>query len=390
MKKALSLFLAAVMICSFCVMANAEDAKEIKSYKNVILMIGDGTGYFHYDLAKQERDIELFVDTCELKGYSQTRSYDNEVTDSAAGATALACGIRTLNGALGVNPKDKFNLFSHPKSITELAIENGMKTGIVTSDSTAGATPSGFSVHVSDRGESARISTQQINSDIDLIWGAACADVNNQKAEANGFAVVTNTEEMNALEAGTRSFGQFSGTTWRVNAPEDDTSPRLSQMTEKAIELLDCDEDGFFLMVEGAHIDKRSHSQDAAEAAEAVEEFDNAIEAAVTYAREDGETLVIVTADHETGKIIYDIDRKFKFTSGSHSATDVPVLVFDKDSNFIENGEVIKNTDIPLRIADALDFEEGAFPAQDDGIITAFFKDIFDKIITLIKGEKVK
>lgn len=388
MKKIISVLLAVIICCSFATLASAETNSEIKSYKNVILMIGDGMGYFHHDLAKQERDIELFMDTSDLRGYSQTRSYDNEVTDSAAGATALACGVRTINGALGVNPKDTFALFKKPKSITEAAIENGMKTGIVTSDSTAGATPSGFSVHVNNRGESARISTQQVNSDIDLIWGAACDDVNREKATANGFTVVTNEEEMNALKAGTRSFGQFSGTTWMVDAPEGDTSPRLSQMTQKAIELLDCDEDGFFLMVEGAHIDKRSHSQDAAGAAEAVEEFDNAVEAAVNFAREDGETLVVITADHETGKIIFDIDRKFKFTSGSHSATDVPVIVFGEDSNFIEDGETIKNIDIPVRIADALDFDEDVFPSQEDGIITGFFNKIFDKIIAIFKGEK--
>lgn len=387
MKKIISVLLAAVMACSFATLVSAETSKEIKSYKNVILMIGDGMGYFHHDLAKQERNIELFMDTADLRGYSQTRSFDNEVTDSAAGATALACATRTMNGALGVNPRDRYDLFAHPKSITEVAIENGMKTGIVTSDATDGATPSGFSVHVNARGESERISLQQVNSDIDLIWGAATDAVNRDKAVANGFTVITNAEEMNALEEGTRSFGQFSGTTWKVDAPEGDTSPRLSQMTVKAIELLDCDEDGFFLMVEGAHIDKRSHSQDAAGAAEAVEEFDNAVEAAVNFAREDGETLVVITADHETGKIIFDIDRKFKFTSGSHSATDVPVLVFDSESNFIENGETIKNTDIPTRIADALDIED-SFPMQEDGIITGFFNKIFDKIIAIFKGEK--
>ncbi|MBQ3150611.1 MAG: alkaline phosphatase [Clostridia bacterium] len=387
MKKVFSVLLAIVMVCSCMVMASAENDAEIKSYKNVIFMIGDGMGYFHWDLAKQERDIDLFVETAPLKGYSQTRSYDNEVTDSAAGATALACARRTMNGALGVNPHDLYNLFSHPVSLTEVAIENGMKTGIVTSDSTAGATPSGFSVHVNARGESAQISNQQVNSDIDLIWGAACKDVNVEKAESNGFTVVTTEEEMNALEAGSRSFGQFSGTTWRIDAPEGDNSPRLSEMTAKAIELLNCDEDGFFLMIEGAHIDKNSHSQKAAEAAEAMEEFDNAIEAAVRFAEEDGETLVLVTADHETGAIVYDIDHQFKFTSGSHSATNVPIVVFDGDSNFIEDGETIKNTDIPERVAEALDFGD-AFPRQADGMVTAFFRNIFDKLFSFIKGEK--
>ncbi len=385
-KKTLSIILAAIIAISTLGMLSSAETNEIKSYKNVIYMIGDGMGYYHWELAKQERDVELFLDTAALKGFSQTRSADNEVTDSAAGATALACATRTLNGAIGVYPTDPLNVFKSPKSLTEVAIENGMKTGVVTSDATTGATPSGFSVHAAQRNMGDYISSLQEKSDIDLIWGAATGSFNAERAEKNGFTVVTNTEEMNALESGSKSFGQFSGTTWMTVAPEDDTSPRLSQMTVKAIDLLDDDKDGFFLMIEGAHIDKRSHSQDPEGAADAVEEFDNAVEAAVKYAEASGDTLVVVTADHETGKIVIDENGKYVYTQGSHSATNVPVVVFDAESNFITPDETIKNIDIPVRIADALDFEDGSFPAKGLGVVPAFFKGLFDKLIALFDG----
>ena len=261
------------------------------------------------NLAKQE-GVELFMeDNCDLRGQSKTRSL-MEVTDSAAGATALSCGVRVINGTLGVYAMDPLGLFSTPVSLTEAAIANGMKTGIVTTDSTAGATPSGFSVHCISRSFEASISAQQIKTDIDLIWGDTCEALDTDAAEENGFEVITTKDEMNALTPDSRSFGQFSGNMWQLAVPEDDASPNLTEMTEKAISLLD-NEDGFFLMVEGAHIDKHSHKTDdgvnypekVANAAEAVEEFDNAVEAAVSFAREDGETLVVVTADHETGGI---------------------------------------------------------------------------------------
>jgi len=154
-----------------------------ENVKNVIYLIGDGMGPLHLEMAKDLRDITLTMDTFEIEGRSQTRSASSSVTDSAAGATALACGVRTFNGALGVYTYDILHVESHPKSLTELCIEKGMKTGVVTTDSTSGATPSGFSVHTDNRNNTKDIDNQQMKSDIDLIWGGTSEYVTQEKCE---------------------------------------------------------------------------------------------------------------------------------------------------------------------------------------------------------------
>ncbi len=133
-------------------------------------------------------------------------------------------------------------------------------------------------------------------------------------------------------------------------------------MAGKAIGLLDSDEDGFFLMIEGAHIDKNSHSNKVAETVACVAELDKTVAAALDFARADGNTLVIVTADHETGAIQY-INGKYAFTSGSHSSANVPLFVYGS-SNFIENGAVVKNKDIALFTAMTMGFGPDVFPSK--------------------------
>ena len=109
--------------------------------KNVIYLIGDGMGPLHLEKTKQERGITLAMDTLTYQGKSMTRSLTSAVTDSAAGGTALATGVRTYNGAIGVYMTDKNNELSHPMNLTELAISMGKLAGVITTDSTAGATP---------------------------------------------------------------------------------------------------------------------------------------------------------------------------------------------------------------------------------------------------------
>lgn len=387
-KKVFAVLLSLTLIfCSLSIAGCAEDGNKIK---NVIVMIGDGMGENHLNLAKQE-GAELFMESSyDLRGQSKTRSL-MEVTDSAAGATALACGVRVINGTIGVYGFDPFGLFATPRSITETAIEHGMKAGVVTTDSTTGATPAGFSTHVISRQLDSSIVDQQLSSDLDLIWGAATDSFNAQEAADNGFSVVTTKEEMQALTSDERSYGQFSDNMWKLEVPEDDASPNLTEMTEKAIALLDND-DGFFLMVEGAHIDKHSHGsangfhypEKVANMTEALEEFDNAIEAAVRFAREDGETMVIVTADHETGAIMQQDDGKYVYTSGSHSAANVPLFVYGSDT-LIPNGEAVDNKSIPQRIADTLSFTD--FPAYNKGPMLKIL-DTFDVLFSALAESK--
>ena len=167
---------------------------------------------------------------------------------------------------------------------------------------------------------------------------------------------------MMAVEAGQRSFGQFENSTWHTEQTDAET-PTLSQMASKAIDILDDGDEGFFLMIEGAHIDKRSHDNDMAEMAEALEEFDNTVREALEFAEKDGNTLVVVTADHETGGIVLNDDGSYSYTKGSHSSADVPVFVYGSHS-FIENGQTVENYEIPIRIAYSLGFDEDDFPKE--------------------------
>lgn len=363
-RQALQPIIAIVMaiIMMFSAAGPEKAPEEFEQVQNVIYLIGDGMGPLHLEKAKQERNITLTMDTFDYIGRSQTRSQANPVTDSAAGATALACGVRTFNGYVGVFYYDPLHVESQPKSLTELCIEKGMMTGIVTTDSTSGATPSGFSVHTSSRNNTEDIDTQQMNSDIDLIWGGTSDYISQETCEANGFTFVKTYSEMMAVEEGERSFAQFDNDTWYVNQYDAET-PTLSQMAMKAIDVLDDTDEGFFIMIEGAHIDKHSHSNLDAEMAEALEEFDRTVAAALDYAEKDGNTLVVVTADHETGGIVLNDDGTYSFTSGSHSGANVPVLVYGSDT-FLEDGEVVKNIDIPVRIAYSLGFEEGDIPYE--------------------------
>lgn len=327
--------------------------------KNVIYLIGDGMGFNHLEKTKDEKGLELVMDTVGIRGESRTRSLTNAVTDSAAGGTALATGVRTYNGAIGVYLTDCLGVVSVPKNITELCIERGMKTGVITSDETSGATPASFSAHAVDRGETKNITEDQLNSKIDLIWGTANGVATKEAANAKGFTYITTDDEMLALEEGSRSFAQFTNNLWTLEQSDENT-PTLEQMTIKAIDLLDDTDEGFFLMIEGAHIDKHSHSNEDENMMEAVMEFDKVIDYVLQYAANDGETLVVITADHETGAITKDGDG-YVFTSGSHSAANVPVLVYGSDK-LIENGETVNNYEIPIRIAYILGFTEEDFP----------------------------
>ena len=328
-----------------------EKRTDIAPVKNVIFMIGDGMGFNSLNKTKKEKGIEtLTMNTFPLQGESQTRSADHAVTDSAAGGTALACGIRTTNRYVGVYNYDGYDLVSHPMNLCELAKSMGKAAGVVTTDSTSGATPAGFSAHAQDRDDEADITFQQLRGNLDLIWGTTTASFSEETALDYGFTSIYNKADMDALTEGSRSFGQFTDDVWHEVAKEG--MPTMTEMTLKAIDLLDDDEDGFFLMVEGAHIDKKSHQNQGDGMTDALVAFDQAIQAAVDYAAAKGDTMVLVTADHETGGITLEGD-EYVYTTGSHTGVNVPLLVYGCD-NFIENGQAIKNKEVSRRVACAM------------------------------------
>ena len=364
-KSILSLVLSALIGISSWFGMTGEKATgetEYKTYKNVIFMIGDGMGFNTLEATKQLKNIDLVMETMPVCSQSETRSLTNKVTDSAAGGTALACGVRTYNGAIGVYAFNPFaNKWQHPVSLSEFAIEQGKAAGVVTTDKTSGATPSAFSAHAIARTVEKDISKDQMSSDLTLIWGCASESVTAEKCAENGFEYFTTRTEMEALEEGSRSFAQFN---WDDVAEVRDgvDTPYIAEMTEKAIDLLDDDEDGFFLMVEGAHIDKFSHNNDFNGSTSHTAEFDKAIQVALDYAAQDGETLVVVTADHETGGITYNAEKdEYYYTTGSHTGVNVPVFVSATDAGFID-GKAYKNCEVSTQIARIMGADEDDFP----------------------------
>lgn len=342
---------------------NATGHDDYRTYKNVILMIGDGMGFNTIEATKSLTHEELSMESMPVHCQSQTRSASSKVTDSAAGATALACGVRTYNGAIGVYNFAGLNVKTNvPKSLTEVAKENGKLTGVVTTDKTSGATPSCFSVHAAQRKMEKSISTRQMQSDLDLIWGAQSESVTEALCNEGGFDLITTSEEMNALEPGSKSFGQFNMDLF-ASASHEEGNPYLYEMTEKAIDLLDSGDNGFFLMVEAAHIDKFSHKNIIGGATAQVVEFSKAIQVALDFAAEDGDTLVLVTADHETGGITYnEATGEYYYTTGSHTGVNVPVFVSAEDAGFV-SGEAYKNCEISVQLGRVMGFDKEQFPA---------------------------
>ena len=354
----------ALFLSLYCLIGFGNNVSDdYKEYKNVILMIGDGTGDGILAATKQQHNVSLTLDTMPVKGHSDTRSFLRDYTDSAAGGSALACGIRIWANSLALFPFYPFAPadIRVPVSLTEVAKANGMAAGVVTTDKTSGATPASFSSHVLSRDFEEKISKDQLKSDLDLIWGGASESITPENCEEAGFTYVSTLSEFNALSADSRSFAQFDASDLK-NCKTAKT-PSIIDMTKKAISILNEDEDGFFLMVEGACIDKFSHSNDFAGATMCAIEFDKAVAAALEFAKEDGDTLVVVTADHETGGVTLNEETgEYYYTTGDHTTADVPVFVSATDAGFTD-GCVVENRQISVQIARVLGFDRSQFPA---------------------------
>lgn len=367
----ISKFLATIMALVMSVFGSAglvgnisDDYTEGK-YKNVILLIGDGMSFNTVAATEALTGVDLVMNDMAVTASSDIDSFMNTYTDSAAGGTALATGVRVINSTVGVYPFDIFSIndLNVPMNLCELAKANGMAAGVVTTDQTSGATPSAFSAHTSFRTNEGQISADQLGSDLDLIWGGDTESITKEKAEANGWTYIDNQDDMFALEDGSRSIAQFNYDDL-YNCTDEYNTPSIEEMTVKAIDLLSEDEDGFFLMVEGACIDKNAHNNVMEGVTECTVEFDKAVAAALEFAEKDGETLVVVTADHGTGGITLNEETgEYYFTSGDHDLWDVPVYVNVTDAGFTSD-ILVKNREIPVQIARVLGFDEDEFPAR--------------------------
>ncbi len=277
---------------------------------NVILLIGDGLGAGQLETARlleHGRDGRLFLESLPYTALVHTPSANNHVTDSAAAATALATGRKTNNGMIGVLPDGQ-----PVTSILDQFKQTGRRTGVISTNMVTDATPSAFTASVPDRWSGhADIARQQFRNQVDVLLGGGRdhfgpgrqdgEDLIKQFVNA-GYAYAENRDEM--LEAGgDQLLGLFHPEymTFASDRKElKSKEPSLSEMTRKAIEILSKEEKGFFLMAEGAKIDHAAHAGDLTGIWRETIDFDEAVRTAVEWAGQRRDTLVLVTADHET------------------------------------------------------------------------------------------
>ena len=342
-------------------LVNSPDAK----VRNVILCIGDGMGPNHVALARHHgvgHDKKLYMELLPVRGEVMTHSANKKVTDSAAAATAMACGVKTNNGMIGVTPDE-----TPYSSILELLQRKGFRTGLVATSQISHATPAGFASHVDSRNKQKEIAVQLLANRVDVLLGGGrkfwSDELLAQAADA-GYQVIETRDEMAALKPGpvVGLFGDDGLTTF---SPE----PMLSEMSEIAIKLLNSPDKDWFspkpkflLMIEGSQIDWASHANDTDRMARQTLLFDMAVREAIEFAQMDKKTLVIVTADHETGGLALKPNEadengiEARWTTGDHTASNVPIYAFGPGSEKFSG--TLDNTDIPKRIAELTGIKE--------------------------------
>ena len=329
-----------------------------KKVKNVILMIGDGMSLMHMYSAWTANRGKLYLDNCQAVGLSKTYCANRLITDSGAGGTAMATGQKTNYHSVGVDT------LGHPlKSLVDLANAKEKSTGIAVTCRLWDATPADFCCHNVDRDKEEEIIADYVNSPADYVFGGGARLFEKRKDGRNIF------QELNEKGYKTpRSWNELdtirSGKVFAVPYPADTPIPSergdlLARASLKGIELLDQNKNGFFMMIEGSQLDDYGHFNDLNLLMQETHDFDRTIGAIYKWAAKDGETLVIVTADHETGGLtLVDGNLKegkivCKFSTGGHSGVMVPVYAFGP--GFQEFTGIYENTDIFNKIKKILE-----------------------------------
>lgn len=390
MKKLLSVLLALAMVCSFaaCSSSNSsqttettvssqsetsaetvstEDNKEKLEWvdyaeynleedvhaKNVILMIGDGMGKNIIKASEIVKGDKLVMSgmkyRTDVTTYSQsvTNGYA-KFTDSAASATAMSTGYKTLNGCVGVDPDG-----NKLETICEYAQSFDMETGLVARQVVSHATPAGMVAHNSSRDNYPQILREMVKANVNVMFGGGSQYYTNPKVKKtiddNKYKYITKVDELDALNKDDdKVLGMFAYD--NMGAP--DMAPSLTKMTSKALDMLDNDK-GFFLMVEGSNIDTYESKCDMETTLGQMQDFDKAVDYVLEWAEKHPGTLVIVTADHETGGVTLpdnpkpeDINDSCFTSDGEHTNTDVWLFASGAQSKELCKKDVIDNTDI--------------------------------------------
>jgi len=364
--------------------------------KNVIYLIGDGMGFGSVSSLLLSEDSVTGFEQAPVIGLSETCSANNYVTDSPAGGTALACGIRTKNGYLGVDPEGK-----PLTSILRKAQAMGKRSGIVVNTVLTEATPAAFYAGVTSRSMSFDIAKQFTESGVDVAIGAGLepfikrpdsldltATLINKGYDVHlDWKTVLNTTSKKFVgilpmddvhrrnESGNTTAGAADGAEvclaakLAASSEENSDTTRLSEptvylekATAKALEVLSNDNrQGFFLMIESAIIDGYGHNNDSEGMIEEMKEFDNTLRQLVAYVNQHPETLLVVTADHETGGTgvsykSYEVGSTtpvlLSFSTKGHTGTVVPVFAYGAGAEAFAG--IMKNTDLPKKIEEIM------------------------------------
>ena len=318
--------------------------------KNVIVMVPDGCSQSIQTLTRWYKGEALTLDSM-VTGMVSTHMADSVITGSAAAATAFATGYKTSARFIGVGPKPE-NVLSTmdvpPRemwykplgSVLEGAkLMKGKATGLISTSRITHATPASYAAHIHDRGLDNDIMEHLVYQDVDVVFGGGSrhllpadqggrrTDGEDLKAEllARGYQWADTKAEMDAINNG-KAWGLFASS--HMEAELDRTEfapdqPSLSEMTQKAIELLSDDPDGFFLMVEGSQVDWAGHANDPVYMVTDFLEFDAAVQVAKSYAEQQGNTLLMVFSDHNTGGLAIGNTA----TEGNYTATSVEKMV---------------------------------------------------------------
>lgn len=319
---------------AFCAQAQTVEPR------NIILMIGDGMGVVQVTAGRTVKGGLALEKFSHLGLLLTHASGDDYVTDSAAGATALSTGVTTRNGMIAMAPDS-----TAVETVLEKARKRGKQTGLVVACSITHATPASFAAHVPSRSMQLEIAGQMAVSGADLLlgggwgWFLPASEGGRRKDGRNlladmkkdGYTVVLSDSAWNAL--GDRPVRRLVGLFAENHVGKaGERSPSLADMTRSALARLSAGPDGLFLMVEGSQIDWGSHDNQSDYAATEMADFDDAVEVALQFAEGHPGTLIVVTADHETGGFALVGGSQGgksvvgKFVTGHHTAAMVPLF----------------------------------------------------------------
>ena len=324
-----------------------------KKVKNVILMIGDGMSLAHMYTAWTANRGQLWLENAQYTGLSKTWCTNRLVCDSGSGGTALATGQKTCYHAVGTDPQ------GNPlTTLCDLAKAKGKSAGIAVTCRLWDATPCDFSCHNLDRDKEQELIGDYPTSGIDYAFGGGAKYFTNRadgrdifkELEANGYHVSRTWDDLAAWKS-----GKVFAVPYDVDTPlPDERGDLLARASLNGIELLNQNRNGFFMMVEGSQLDDYGHFNQLDLLMKETLDFDHTIGKMMKWAAQDGETLVVVTADHETGGLTLVDGNKDEgkvtccFSTKSHSGVMVPVYAFGPGSEQFSG--IMENTDIFKKI----------------------------------------